>query len=140
MIARLETLYAKVPSFTCKDHCSECCGPIQWSDVEDTNIRSYLKEHGMEYKSKRFSSHDIFKAILSGDYSGVTCPYVENDRCMIYPVRPLICRLQGLAEKLPCPHIKPEKVLTKDEINSLFAELIKSRKSARRFTEASACH
>jgi Fe-S-cluster containining protein len=107
--------------------------------VEDTNIRSYLKEHAMEYKSQCITPADILKAVVSGDYSGVTCPYVENDRCMIYPVRPLICRLQGLAEKLPCPYIKPEKILTKDQIDKLFAELIKRKKNAHRSTEASAC-
>jgi Fe-S-cluster containining protein len=100
--------------------------------VEDTNIRNYLREHGIEYKSKRFSSQEILKAIVSGDYSGVTCPYVENDRCVIYPVRPLICRLQGVAEKLPCPYIKPEKILTKDEINQLFTEMFRGKRRTRK--------
>lgn len=127
MIRRLESLYAKIPPFPCKEYCSECCGLIQWSDVEDTNIRNYLREHGMEYKSVRILPEDILKA-AGGDYSGVTCPYVENDRCLIYPVRPLICRLQGVVEKLPCPHRKSEKILTEDEVHALFAELSRGRR------------
>lgn len=138
MIKRLESLYAKVPPFPCKEHCSECCGPIRWSDVEDTNIRNYLGERGMEYRSVRIAPGDILKAVTSGDYSGVTCPYVENDRCLIYPVRPLICRLQGVVEKMPCPHSKSEKMLTDDEIGKLFAELVRGRKRGSASTEASA--
>jgi Fe-S-cluster containining protein len=122
-IRRLERLYAKIPSFTCKEHCSECCGLIRWFDLEDRNIRNYLREHGMDYRSQNITFADLAKYVMDGDDSGITCPYVENDRCTIYPARPLICRLQGLADKLPCPHVKPERILSKDEIDELFREM-----------------
>ena len=32
---------------------------------------------------------------------------VSKRRCIVYPVRPLICRLFGLVEWLPCPLGKP---------------------------------
>jgi hypothetical protein len=35
----------------------------------------------------------------------VPCEFSDPDgsRCLIYPVRPLICRLFGIVEWLPCP-------------------------------------
>lgn len=35
----------------------------------------------------------------------VACLFLENetDRCLIYPVRPLICRIFGRVKHLPCP-------------------------------------
>lgn len=34
-----------------------------------------------------------------------TCPFrdEENRRCVIYPVRPMICRLMGVCDGLECP-------------------------------------
>jgi hypothetical protein len=36
---------------------------------------------------------------------------VEQGRCLIYPARPMICRLFGHVEWLPCPIAKVEKVV-----------------------------
>ena len=30
------------------------------------------------------------------------CPFLKNDRCSIYQVRPIVCRLQGNIPDLPC--------------------------------------
>jgi Fe-S-cluster containining protein len=35
----------------------------------------------------------------------------EQGRCLIYPARPMICRLFGHVEWLPCPIFKVEKVV-----------------------------
>lgn len=32
------------------------------------------------------------------------CPLLEHDRCTVYRLRPVICRLWGAAESMPCPH------------------------------------
>jgi Fe-S-cluster containining protein len=39
------------------------------------------------------------------EFSYTACRFrdPENGRCSVYPVRPLICRLFGHAEWLPCP-------------------------------------
>lgn len=80
----------------------------------------------MKYRYKNMDLGEVARYIFGdGPAEGITCPYVENNRCAIYPVRPLICRLQGLfPEKLPCPHIKPEQILSKEQTNQLFEELI----------------
>ncbi len=32
----------------------------------------------------------------------LTCPYLKEGRCSIYPVRPTICRMWGAVESMPC--------------------------------------
>ncbi len=123
---RLNRIYDKVPTFRCGQGCSECCGPVNWHPAEDRNIRRYLAKHGRTYQVRRLDSMDVLAYVQHGDASGIICPYVKDHRCTIYLVRPLICRLQGVyPEKLPCPFVKPERVLTKNEIEQLFEELDK---------------
>jgi Fe-S-cluster containining protein len=33
---------------------------------------------------------------------GGICPYLEDERCSVYEVRPLICRLWGVVDSMPC--------------------------------------
>jgi hypothetical protein len=76
---RHEALYVQIPSFKCKEGCTDCCGPVPFSKYERSKI-----------KDKR-----IPKAI--------DCPYA-NGKCEIYENRPLICRLFGTVKSLQCPH------------------------------------
>lgn len=88
----LESIYALIPSFTCQ-HCHECCGPIVWFKPEEENIRDHLRSHNLPYitwTAEEFISHNN------------RCPYLLDERCSIYPVRPLVCRLQGFHPDLPC--------------------------------------
>jgi Fe-S-cluster containining protein len=43
--------------------------------------------------------------VAGTDYAYTACRFrdVEQGRCLIYPARPLICRLFGHVEWLPCP-------------------------------------
>jgi Fe-S-cluster containining protein len=46
------------------------------------------------------------------------CPYLEDGRCSVYDVRPLVCRLWGLVDApgLRCEHgCMPERWLTRDD-------------------------
>ncbi len=56
---------------------------------------------------------------------GESCPYLDlkTKRCTVYERRPLICRLYGMTEELPCPFgCKPTpRYLTKAEAQ-YFAE------------------
>jgi len=76
---RHEALYKQIPSFECKDGCTDCCGPVpftkwEWNKVSD----------------KR-------------NAEGINCPYAKSG-CKIYEQRPLICRLYGTVKKMQCPH------------------------------------
>ncbi len=72
----------------CDDGCGECCGIVPVTHTEFNRIERYAKENGIVPQK-----HE--------DYG--TCPMYQNGKCTVYPVRPLICRVFGHAEDLPCP-------------------------------------
>lgn len=92
----LAEVRARLPTADCSgcEGCaSRCVGNLRITRTEFEQIREYLggggffpvvREHGRMLRSCEFSDPD-------------------GPRCMIYPVRPLICRLFGLVEWLPCP-------------------------------------
>lgn len=96
IITCLNLIYAQIPNIPCT-HCHQCCGPIFWFKPEEINIRNYLKKHQKKYlvwSTEEFQKHDM------------RCPYLINDRCSIYPVRPIVCRLQGNVPELACKQKK----------------------------------
>jgi hypothetical protein len=116
-IKKLNEIYSKIPIIKCKEDCHECCGCNQWLPIEAKNILEFLKKNNItERKAK-----SLF------DY----CPYIENDKCLIYPVRPIICRLFGVVKKdekianIECSYAKPEKFLTEKEADLLMLEVTK---------------
>jgi Fe-S-cluster containining protein len=69
----------------------------------------YLKEHGIEKRQH--------ESLLD------KCPYFENNSCVIYPVRPLVCRLMGITDLMPCPKgNKPEKRISMDRALRIIEE------------------
>ena len=103
IIKKLNNIYSQIPNFNCK-HCHDCEGPIIWFKPEEINIRYYLKKHNMKYKQW---TKEQFKR------NSKKCPYLKNDRCSIYPVRPTVCRLQGTIKSLPCKY--NNKILLSDK-------------------------
>jgi len=93
IIERLQDIYTLIPDDVGCKHCHHCCGPIVWFKPEDENIRTFLKKNKMEYM---IWTTEEFKK--NNDH----CPYLKQDRCSIYPVRPIVCRLQGTIAQLPC--------------------------------------
>ena len=94
VLKRLKRIYAQIPSFECK-HCHMCSNPIYWFKPEEINIQEYLKKHHLSYLTY---SEEEFRI------NDMKCPYLNRNRCSIYPVRPLVCRLQGLIPELSCPN------------------------------------
>lgn len=80
---RLDALYTELPKLECAGRCSRSCGPIGMSRVEWQRM---CKTAGEERKA-----------------TTLTCPLLEDDRCSVYAVRPMICRLWGLVITMPCP-------------------------------------
>ena len=72
-----------------------------------------------------------YKQLSTAEFKSnkMKCPYLSNDRCMIYSVRPLVCRLQGHIPELRCVHNKKTSISAqllqeiKKEFNSLVAEV-----------------
>ena len=93
IISRLNKIYAQIPSFDCK-HCQQCSNPIMWFKAEQINIKDYLQKHHLSFLTL---SEEEFRQYQ------MKCPYLHNNRCCIYPVRPIVCRLQGVIPELSCP-------------------------------------
>jgi len=115
---RLAEIYSLIPDFDCKN-CHNCCGPIIWFKPEEILIREYMKKNNIEYVV--WSTDEFNK-------NNMRCPYIKNDKCVIYPVRPIVCRLQGVVSELPCSSSnkkylsKEEHKKIKDEFNKLLDE------------------
>lgn len=115
---RLKEIYSLIPDFNCK-HCHKCCGPIIWFKPEEMLIRGYMVKNNIEYIV--WSTEEFKK-------NNMRCPYLKNDKCVIYLVRPIVCRLQGVISELPCFSSntkylsKKEHKKIKDEFNKLLDE------------------
>lgn len=83
MSRTLQEIYADIPDVGCKGLCVEACGPIACTRQEADRM---IAASGFKLK--------IDKTL--------TCGYLSNGRCTVYAVRPLVCRLYGAAESLPC--------------------------------------
>lgn len=101
-IRALDSLYAELPTLDCKGLCSNSCGPVFMSRLEWKRITDKL---GREPKGG----------------ADLTCPMLTcMGRCSVYDERPMLCRLWGLVESMPCVYgCKPERVLTDDEGHEL---------------------
>ena len=109
-----DDIYDLVPKIACKGLCQDYCGII-----------------GMQ--RKEYERMDVQPPLLAGDDKTVflapktpdslTCPLLTSDgKCTDYANRPLICRLWGVTEKLPCPHgCTAERILPESESRTLLA-------------------
>lgn len=69
-------------------NCGECCSDILPVSLEEIRtIRKYIKKHGIA-EQKHFSPTAVVPTF------DLTCPFRNNAerKCMIYEVRPAICR------------------------------------------------
>lgn len=97
----LEDLYKRVPRIECQGLCQDCCGPLGMSYLEWMRI-------------KRASPLRLAEA------KQVACPLLKRGKCTVYALRPLVCRLWGTAENMPCPwSCRPERYLTITEADAL---------------------
>jgi hypothetical protein len=89
---RMQAIYDQVPPMKdCKGHCWISCGPASITPWE----RKRLADAGHPVtpdEIARKSPYDFFCEALGPD-----------GRCRAYDIRPLICRLWGAVEWLPCP-------------------------------------
>ncbi|MEA3403815.1 MAG: YkgJ family cysteine cluster protein [Armatimonadota bacterium] len=88
--------FARLPTADCEGcHgcASRCVGNLRITRTEFEAIGDYLGG-GMYFPAARTNAQMV-----------VPCEFSEPDgpHCVIYPVRPLICRLFGIVPWLPCP-------------------------------------
>ena len=88
----------------CKKGCSECCekGDYPLSDIE----LEYLMQGYLNLTSEiKIKVQNNIKNIVKGG----CCPFLVDKECSIYPYRPIVCRVHGLAyfynkDKVKLPH------------------------------------
>jgi Fe-S-cluster containining protein len=95
MADSLERIYRAIPTVACRGLCAEACGPIAMSDEE----RRRIEQRGVDILPP---DEALTLSLLHNIPS--TCPALVDSRCSVYEDRPVICRLWGAAESLPCPH------------------------------------
>jgi Fe-S-cluster containining protein len=76
----------------CKGGCSNCCLiHIVITDIEKSIINNYIENNKLMYKQVQpneiLSENEYCKK-----YNGKRCPFLEDKKCLIYPVRPFACR------------------------------------------------
>jgi hypothetical protein len=110
--AALAELYAQVPSIpACDGRCWVSCGPIEMFDRE----RQRIRERGV-----KISDADVAMQSVDTFY----CEALKDGRCMVYDIRPMICRIWGAVEDMPCPFgcVPEPGYLTADESMILLAK------------------
>lgn len=95
----------RIPAFTCKPGCHDCCGPVAASSWE-------VEQMGPPPPKKRAQE--------------LECAFLGPDGCTVYAERPLLCRVFGTVPRLPCPHGQRPLVLldgqTEAELNQFFRQ------------------
>jgi Fe-S-cluster containining protein len=118
---KLKYLYTRIPSIDCKGLCHPSCTVVMAEKVETRRIRECTG-------SNPFNPSRILRKIqISIDEGSVeipSCESLKNGRCSIYPFRPAICRLYGVAEGLECEFgCRPERYLTKEEAHQVLKDV-----------------
>lgn len=115
IIRSLKSIYSKIPKTECQ-HCHKCCGPIIWFEPEEILIKEYMKKNNIkriQWTTKEFEQNNM------------KCPYLSNDRCIIYPVRPIVCRLQGNIVELKCKSSEKTNMMSNEELDKIRKRFIK---------------
>ena len=107
-IKALAAIYAQVPPIDCQGLCHTSCGPIQMTRTEHL---------ATERRGVTIPDRTVREA-------GAWCEALTMfKRCAIYEARPLLCRLWGVIEVLPCTYgCRPERYLTGAQGYELLAQ------------------
>lgn len=124
---KLEAIYAKLPRLVCQGRCQQSCGPVPVHQSELKQIRTYAKKRVRAEGDFGPMAAENFKVLKTDN--NLTCRLLRKGDCTVYPVRPLICRLYGIAEGMECAWgCKPiGRYLTRDEVRALYDELANLR-------------
>jgi hypothetical protein len=108
-VTTLDQVYAQVPAIQCQGLCSESCGPLIIDQPERARI---IARTGRDIPNLQ-----------------LTCPALTIlGRCSVYADRPLLCRLWGVVESMPCPSgCRPQRYLTDAEGRALLAQARSAR-------------
>jgi len=112
----------------CRKGCASCCTQnVTITAIEGVEILKYAREHGMSgwiteklnlprtCTPPKMTTNDFAKACLDGQdiapevhHNMASCPFLEENICMIYPVRPFGCRF--FVSTLQCSASQPAQM------------------------------
>lgn len=94
----LNKLYKEIPTFTCIEGCTDCCGPVFTTKTEAAKL-------GIQVGS------------LTNLPGNPKCQFAGESGCTVHDKRPLMCRVMGATtmESLQCPHGKGPLKKMKDQ-------------------------
>lgn len=104
MLKKLEEIYAKLPGVMCKGLCHDSCGVIPIAPIERETIAVFTGRKVKVMPDIVIGLHQKHRVLRPKDMEDLTCPYLKQKRCSIHPARPLVCRMYGVVEGMPCPH------------------------------------
>jgi hypothetical protein len=114
-LRQLAEIYKSLPNVECKGLCWANCAAVPIYDIELAQLERNAKRKlpVLDMKTPIGQTH----ILASGSISKPVCPLLVLRRCSAYEDRPLICRIFGVAEGLPCPHgCVPTRKLTDQEV------------------------
>lgn len=112
--AKLDELYAQLPAIDCQGLCVDSCGPIPAGVAERERIE--------RARGRRLEATEVRSLVDTTVEACHECSMMDNGRCAVYDIRPMICRLWGLAENFRCPYgCEPERMLTVEESYAFLA-------------------
>lgn len=100
MSSRLRDAYAQVPGVKCKGLCHDTCNTIP---VAPRELRVLRHATGRDLTTERMGVSNL---LTERGGSVDRCPLLGLDnRCTAHEVRPLVCRLYGVADhpRMRCP-------------------------------------
>jgi uncharacterized protein len=117
-VTDLRELYSAVPAVACKGLCHDQCTIVPIAPAERAAIEAHT---GRRVKTLP----TVEPPVMRPADDGLTCRYLKRERCSIYEVRPMICRLYGAAAGLECPHgCRPlAGLLSREVVRELLARL-----------------
>jgi len=99
---KFNQIYSQNSSFMqCKKGCHQCCLPhLSVFSVEAHSIKKYL-DINPEIKKNCIENEK------ENSHQNTRCSFLDSKgQCLIYPVRPIVCRSQGAPLSLPSEKIK----------------------------------
>ena len=105
----IEEIYKEIPTIpSCTGACATACGPIVMFTEEWKRVKRSMGDKPLTY--------------IPGS---LRCPMLSpTGRCMVYSVRPYICRLWGTTDTLACPEgCQPTRWLTREQAHEIFVRL-----------------
>lgn len=124
---KIRELYDTLPAIECQGKCWNFCAGIYTTPAENNAIRRRkgvrIPEPHEAFGNRMVNlgmprqwASDVMQnpMAIGGVIGKEPCPLLDriSHRCNGYQVRPMICRLWGLTERMKCPHgCQPSRVL-----------------------------